>query len=299
MTLGGRRMYHYEDHIGERFHRLTIKSFYKTQINGRMTGMYICTCQCNTEKEVNKKAYEVIKCLTISCGCLQGSHETRHDYDSEIGNTYGDLKILDYKRGENGYLLSCQCSCGSCPKWVSAYSVFHGQTKSCGCLTKMNERQEVVGKKFGKLTILGHRVNKRPSGQTYVQLLCECDCGVTKYIDKQEVKDGQVSCGCMVKELLSKRGNKNREAAIYTNLYNSKIKSVSKKKGMKYDIDLEEFIHMINQPCHYCREKSSNTHYDKKVVNNTQHLLSVKTNSLIEHTNNSISNLIYLWYGSP
>lgn len=257
-------MYPYENHINEHFNQLTIKSFYKTKINNRMTGIYICTCQCNPKKNIEKKAYEVIKSLTISCGCLQGSQGTKYNYTEEIEKKYNKLTIQDYKRGENGYLLLCQCDCGSSPKWLSAYSIFLGQVKSCGCLNNMNDYKKMIGMKFYKLTVLNYKLGKRPSGQSFVQLLCKCECGVIKYIDKYEVQNGQLSCGCMMRELLSERGNKNRTEAIYKNLYNSKIKSISKKRNMNYDLTLEEFISIINQPCYYCKEESSNTHYDKK-----------------------------------
>lgn len=58
---------------------------------------------------------------------------------------------------------------------------------------ELSKRQELTGRVFGRLTVL-HRVENR-YGKTH--WLCRCECGTTKVIQGQHLKDGHTaSCGC-------------------------------------------------------------------------------------------------------
>ena len=66
----------------------------------------------------------------------------------------------------------------------------------------MEERFNMVGKRFGRLTVLNQykRIDRR------THWLCKCDCGVEKYIMVSSLRRGLTkSCGCLNKELLSNR----------------------------------------------------------------------------------------------
>ncbi len=53
----------------------------------------------------------------------------------------------------------------------------------------------LVGKKFGRLTVLG-ATNKRTKNQEIIYK-CKCDCGNIKYTTSARLKNGSVkSCGC-------------------------------------------------------------------------------------------------------
>lgn len=64
-----------------------------------------------------------------------------------------------------------------------------------------------VGKRFGKLVVLGRGPDHiQENGRHRVVWTCQCDCGAIKDIVGEHVRDGRVrSCGCLAKELLSKR----------------------------------------------------------------------------------------------
>lgn len=70
------------------------------------------------------------------------------------------------------------------------------------------KQTEMVGKKFGKLTVEKFSYKSRSGGYYYV---CKCDCGKTKTISIHGIRNGMVtSCGCgrqdkAEKEMLGKR----------------------------------------------------------------------------------------------
>ena len=94
----------------------------------------------------------------------------------------------------------------------------------------MQKRAEMIGKRFGRLTVIEY------AGKTnYRSLLwvCKCDCGnITKPLDGGHLRRGMVkSCGCLLKEQSRARAAKHlksntRLCRIWSNMksrcYNSK-----------------------------------------------------------------------------
>ena len=67
----------------------------------------------------------------------------------------------------------------------------------------MGIRIDMVGKKFGRLTVL-KEVGRNKYG--HVLWLCMCDCGIEKIINGSSLREGfSKSCGCLRKELTGKR----------------------------------------------------------------------------------------------
>lgn len=61
-------------------------------------------------------------------------------------------------------------------------------------------------KKYGMLTIIKEvEPGVKPCGQKYSRVLCQCDCGNQKIIQKHSVISGKTkSCGCLKREKVSK-----------------------------------------------------------------------------------------------
>jgi 5-methylcytosine-specific restriction endonuclease McrA len=71
----------------------------------------------------------------------------------------------------------------------------------------MSKKLELVGQRFGRLTIIEESGRDRRGS---VKWLCQCDCGIEKVILGTNIVAGRiVSCGCYHKESLSKRNFKN------------------------------------------------------------------------------------------
>ena len=124
------------------------------------------------------------------------------------GQIFGRLTVIkrDTERKTNsGSYWICQCECGKI-KSVKSSSLRRGEIQSCGCLRNdMNARakrrqseNEMIGHRFGKLTVLSRSEKKSQSGALY--WFCQCDCGnIVEVLGKNLRRtDGNrtVSCGC-------------------------------------------------------------------------------------------------------
>ncbi len=56
----------------------------------------------------------------------------------------------------------------------------------------MNEKYDVTGKRFGKLTVIKY-IDSNNQGRRW---LCRCDCGNEKLVYSKNLKRGVISCGC-------------------------------------------------------------------------------------------------------
>ena len=170
---------------GQKFGRLTaIKNEgYK---NG--SAQWLCKCDCGGEKVVS--CYSLKSGATKSCGCIRKEGK---DY---TGMKFGSLTAIErVERPEEGAAFwLCKCECGTLTVVRSA-SLVSGNTKSCGCLRKNNYIDNMIGQKFGRLTVtkcLG--MKKRNS-----YFLCECECGSVCEVIGTKLKRGEIrSCGCLM-----------------------------------------------------------------------------------------------------
>lgn len=108
-----------------------------------------------------------------------------------IGKKFGKLTVIQETNDtKNGSVIwKCKCDCGEICLATSR-DLSSGRVKSCGCLRK--ERYDLVGKKFGKLTVI-----KSETLGSHRTFLCKCDCGNEISVRGDSLKRGKtVSCGC-------------------------------------------------------------------------------------------------------
>lgn len=66
----------------------------------------------------------------------------------------------------------------------------------------MAKRQDLVGKRFGRLTVLEYSHSKKYKNQTTVYWKCLCDCGNECVVSAQKLRSGHTkSCGCYRSEI--------------------------------------------------------------------------------------------------
>lgn len=122
---------------------------------------------------------------------------------NEIGNKYGRLTVIERAENRNGVRWRCRCECGKEIE-VLGTSLRSGNTKSCGCLQKQKAAQSLknlVGQKFGKLTVIKRDESKPKGHGKPVYWVCQCDCGNVISIRGIHLKTGHtVSCGCYLKQ---------------------------------------------------------------------------------------------------
>jgi hypothetical protein len=112
--------------------------------------------------------------------------------------TFGDWTLLERINGRNARYL-CRCSCGEL-RIILWSSLKSGDSTSCGCKTRQQINQRLVGKTFGGITVLAN-VGRYKGKQSI--WLCRCHCGkefTHRYPSKTK------SCGCTRYNSATKHG---------------------------------------------------------------------------------------------
>ena len=177
------------DLTGKQFGSLTVLHRSEERLSGKVAWL----CECN---KCGKKKLATSRGLNIGqtkCDCTPNIH-TKHDIR---GQQFGKLTAREYI-GKSTWL--CDCDCGNTTK-ASYNDLMSGKRKTCGkCTTQV---KDIMGQKFGKLTVISFAYTK--DNRAYWH--CICDCDKDKEIKKdvivsgKELRSGKIrSCGCLHKD---------------------------------------------------------------------------------------------------
>lgn len=151
---------------------------------------------------------------------------------SLIGQKFGRLTAIE-KADEQQFgkhKLLCVCECGN-KKIVYESNLTSGKTQSCGCLqqeSRYTKAENLVGQKFGMLTVLKRAENKGKQ----IRYLCKCDCGNEKVFYSTNLKRGlSTSCGCFRKEKLSQLYFQDLTGQIFGRLVVEKLNYYDEKNN--------------------------------------------------------------------
>ena len=191
-----------------------------------------CKCDCGNTTIVSGSA--LVDGHIKSCGCssynhgiskeemnkeadLRGNKDSLVDFMKTLTNIEENAKVFEEPKDEligkkvnmltvisnNGDgTYKCKCDCGNY-KDIKRKPLVTGVIKSCGCLKHAPHRINMVGKKFGKITVLEF---DHISDNHVVYWKCRCDCGTVKLINGNDLRLGKIySCGCVN---VSHRGSK-------------------------------------------------------------------------------------------
>lgn len=90
----------------------------------------------------------------------------------------------------------CLCSCGK-EVIVEDSKLIGGHIKSCGHLKKRRVKRNLIGQKFGRLTV----VEQDSNDLKYWYCICDCGSGIIKRVYENNLLKGKTqSCGCLHKE---------------------------------------------------------------------------------------------------
>ena len=100
--------------------------------NGKNGARWECKCDCGREKIVD--GYLLRRGSVKTCGCRININANL------IGSRYGKLIVLKEagRHKDRSILWECKCDCGKTVA-VKAKSLKSGETKSCGCLRKIEK----------------------------------------------------------------------------------------------------------------------------------------------------------------
>ena len=202
------------DMTGQKFGRLTVLKKDSKQHKDK-SAYWICQCDCGNTTIV--KGASLRNGNTTSCGCSRRKNL--------IGQKFGHLTVIEYTNESSSggsAIWKCQCDCGNIT-YASTTNLQCGYKKSCGCAPnlgceKFKERQktDLVGKKFGKLTVLSSTDMRSNKGNQIWK--CQCECGNICYISTNHLQTGNTkSCGCL-------QGHSAGELEIKNLLLNNNIK---------------------------------------------------------------------------
>lgn len=125
------------------------------------------------------------------------------------GKIIRNWTILNKKIINNKTYWECQCKCGNISNIIN-WNLLHLNYNHCiKCKpvykafgvpppNKIN-LTELIGKKFGSLTLIKEIEPKKMSGQFRRFVLCQCDCGQNREINLKHLLNGHTkSCGCLL-----------------------------------------------------------------------------------------------------
>ena len=112
------------------------------------------------------------------------------------GQRFGRLSVIRAtdERRHRHIVWECKCDCGN-TVYVVTGSLLNGVSQSCGCLRKESKTRDLVGRRFGKLTVMRPTEIRKKSGAVVWE--CLCDCGKTALVETGNLTGGGTSsCGC-------------------------------------------------------------------------------------------------------
>ena len=263
------------DIAGQKFGKLTAIERVKI-VNSRHHTQWRCTCDCG--QEITVPTHVLTKKDKTSCGCAS-THKNLKDI---MGKKFHSLTVIErvaIKCGKHyRSVWKCLCDCG---KEITAKTseLTSGGRKSCGC-TQFRPTTDLVGKKFGKLTVV-EKITK-PNNTHNTQWKCICDCGQETIATTGKLNYGvKQSCGCLVGHNLKPKFGKDHHCwrgyeeilgAIWYRIIHS-----AKKRNHEVGITIKEAWDLFVKQDRKCAISGVELHFAK---NSKELLLGLNTASL-------------------
>lgn len=155
------------------------------------------------------------------------------------GQRFGFLTVTGPAESDgNGHRRwLCRCDCGT-EKTVLGHNLTRGTTVSCGC----KKRNDLTGKKIGKLTVLERSDQYGSRGNRKTRLWkCQCDCGAITYKATDTLTNPAISmCKVCAGKYSAEKARENAGFAGGTQLSKIKVESdksdnLSGVRGVYYD----------------------------------------------------------------
>ena len=121
----------------------------------------------------------------------------------------------------------------------------------------MGTIKDLTGQTFGRWTVIDFA--KLYGEYAYWNCVCNCENKTKKVVRSHGLISGRSkSCGCLQKEITSKRsikdfGRNSKANAIYKN-----TSSGAGRRGYAFQLSYDNFIGIVSKPCYYCDEPPNN-----------------------------------------
>ena len=158
------------------------------------------------------------------------------DVNGEIGKIYGCYEIIEILPVQTHKKRRCICKCIFCGniREMDYQHVKSRNYKKCpNCNYQYPTKEDLVGKKFGRLTVIKRVENSiQPNKSKKIRYYCQCECGNYKIVTACHLRDGHTtSCGCYGKEKLHDilfqdlRGKKYGKLTVLKQVKNTSVTS--------------------------------------------------------------------------
>lgn len=174
------------DLTGQKFGELTVLE--RAGSNSDKKALWLCKCSCGNTKIILGKSLRSGK--VTNCGCKRKT--LIKDLTNQV---FGRLTVIsEAGRDNNGKVMwKTRCICGN-EKIVRGSDLLKGSIISCGCYKSEIVSTNLVGRRFGRLTVIKRSGNNGKQGLW----LCECDCGNEIKVTTNHLITGNTqSCGCL------------------------------------------------------------------------------------------------------
>lgn len=128
----------------------------------------------------------------------------------QIGQQFDDLTIIEKteKRDSGGSVIwRCQCKCGEIVERSTAVLKRKDYHSCHKC--KNTKALDLIGKKFGRLTVINKTEERNSDGTIIWECLCECGSIVKRSTANLTRKNREQSCGCKKVDFMAQLGKKN------------------------------------------------------------------------------------------
>jgi very-short-patch-repair endonuclease len=166
--------------------------------NGSGRRYWHCKCKCGTEVDVI--AQSLIQLNTKSCGCYSKEVASKNFSKDITNQRFGKLtavKATNNRNDQGCIIWECQCDCGNIT-YVPVSSLTSGNTSSCGkCEYHLSIiSKDLIGKSFGKLTVIERTSKRANNGEVIWKVKCECG-NYNEVRTSALTCNGVQSCGCI------------------------------------------------------------------------------------------------------
>jgi hypothetical protein len=172
------------------------------------------------------------------------------------GDRFGNLTVIQEvepfkdEKGRSRRLILCVCDCGKKVE-IQPSALNTGHQKSCGCNKYKFAAYGLIdesGKKYGRLTVIKRVVYKEKKAYKWE---CLCECGKKTLVSGTNLRTAVTqSCGCLLKEAITKHGLYRTKAYVNVNnhLRREKIRSVGRAESAQISRTAME----SSKECVYC-----------------------------------------------
>lgn len=117
----------------------------------------------------------------------------------------------------------------------------------------MSRRIDITGNTYDYYTVESFHSMKGSKGKENAYWNVVCKCGNKRVVEGSLLRTGKAtSCGCRMRELNSTRFTKPADITNYVKRYHS-YRSGARKRGLVFELSMDNFKHLLSQPCHYCK----------------------------------------------